>query len=192
MKTNEQGSAILMVLLVIVSVTIMGLSALNITGYENNITGNYKRHEMTFNLTDGSIFSVAKMVSQAVQENKMPATVITHGLLDSGQSDTLFSQLAGFPSTDPAVDISFKYGTQTTDNVNIPVDVDVTVDINRQGAKSMLGSAAAEFAMGGGGGGFMPDTAIVYVIDAVGSGPAQSKSDIDAVYYKVLGPKTGL
>lgn len=192
MKTNEQGSAILIVLFVLVSVTILGLSALNITSYENNITGNYKRHEMTFNLTDGSIFTVAKMVSQAVQKNKIPDVVITNGLMNLGQSENLFSQLAGFTAHDPTTDVGFKYGLQATDNVNIPVDVDVNVDIIREGAKSMLGGGAAEFAMSGGGGGFMPDTAIVFTIDAVGSGSVQSSSDIDAVYYKVLGPKTGL
>lgn len=183
-KMNNNGSAILLVLVILASVAVLGVSVMNISSVESQMAGNYKAHEMTFNLTDGTLNSTLPLISQSINQNGIPASVLTSGLLTSAEAAYFYNQLEAFDAYDPAPDINLAYGPEATDDIALNANVDVSVDVENLGAKELDGFAV-EFAFGGSG--FDSGNAIVYGIYANGDGVQNSNSRIDAVYYKIIG-----
>lgn len=184
-QRKDRGSAILLVLVILVSIAILGASTMNISSFENMMAGNFKTHEIQFNLTEGTLNAALPLISETVSKNQVPTEVVSNGLLTSEEADNLFGQLTGFDSYNPAPDFTISYGKDPGDDIVMDADVDVAVDINRLGAKAMQGSAL-KFAQGGSG--FNSGTAIVYSVDTLGTGTQSSKSEIEGVYLKTLGP----
>lgn len=184
-STHQDGSAILMVLVILVSISLLGISALNITGSEFQITGNFKAYEMTFNVTDGTLNSMTALISHTVSNNDVPESLVDNGLLTSDESTALFNQIIGFDSYISDPDVYVAYGSQATDDITIDNSVDVAVDVQRIGAKAMKGSAV-KFSQGGSG--FSTGSAITFGISANGIGVQNSQSTLEAVYLNVLGP----
>ena len=181
---NNKGSAILLVLVILVSVAVLGVSVMNISSVESKIAGNFKAHEMTFNLTDGTLNASLPLISDSIDKSQVPDSIITSGLMTSEQSLDFFDQLEGFEAYDSATDFDVTYGPDAGDDVAMNANVDVAVDVERLGAKDLEGFGV-EFATGGTG--FDASSAIVYGIHSNGDGVQASNSTIDAVYYKVLG-----
>ncbi len=59
---NEKGSALIIVLVMLVCVTLLGITSMNSSEFESRILSNFKNHEITFHLTDGSVAATAKMI----------------------------------------------------------------------------------------------------------------------------------
>lgn len=169
---NEKGTAIIIVLVILMSVTILGLSSMSITGYDHMITGNFKRHKTTFSYTDGSVMASTAVISESIRQNKVPDALVTSGFFTAETASAFFNQIEGFDAYDSAPDMS----TASPDGA-----VTTTVDVQRLGAKAMPGSSI-EF--GTSGSGFQPGSYVSYLATATGSGAIQSQSNIRVVYYK--------
>jgi len=190
---NEEGSVIVVALMILVVLTIIGISATDTTTVELQIATNDKFHKIAFYHADAGVYATPKLISEAINDKATPGDLVnaTYGAftyLDPGTNDdgssgpTFYRELAGFDPYDTATDIRFALGG---DNVD--------VDVERDRAETLAGGGA-EFAAGaeGAGVGSTGSVAIFYNLDSFGSGPRNSLSNIGATYRKVVATAGGL
>lgn len=63
---NENGSPLVIVVLVLVLLTVIGLSVLNTTSVETQIAGHHRRHKMTFYGADGGTEVACELLEQNI------------------------------------------------------------------------------------------------------------------------------
>lgn len=172
---NEDGSVIVFALLILVAVSIIGISATNTTTLELQIAANDQFHKMAFYTADSGIYATPKLISYDIDEGA-PQNVAAFSYL---VGDTEFyRQIMGYDTYDAGDDIG----------VN-----NAAVDVERLRQQNLAGGGA-EFAGGseGIGVGSASGVAIFYGLDSDGLGPRTSRSDVYAVYRKVIGMAGGL
>jgi len=176
---DEEGSVMLVAFLILVILTLLGISATSRTQIEIQIAGNEKFHEIAFHHADSGIYSTPKLISACLDNGaEQDAAEITY----LGSSGTFYREIMGFDTHDSATDIRFTLG-----------GLNVDVDVNRIGQVTLPGQGA-EFSSGaeGVGVGSAGGVAILYDMDSLGQGPASSLSNVGAVYRKVVGVVGGL
>jgi hypothetical protein len=171
---NEEGSVVIVALLILVFLTLIGISATTTTQIELQIAGNEKSHKIAFYNADSGVYATPKLISACVDnsaEQNLP------GILNP---TAFYRQVMGYDAYDSANDIQFTLGG-------------FNVDVNRTGAEALAGGGV-EFASGaeGIGVGSAGGTAIVYDMNSFGSGPSSSLSRLGAIYRKVVGVPGGL
>lgn len=183
---NENGSAIIIALIVLATVTIMGVTISNLSIGELFISGNDVVKKISFFNADAGIFTVPKVISKAIDDRETPTSFSPPFMFNDIGVDTtigdrtFYRELSGFvdPDTDP--DISFK-----NDGTN-----DTAVDIERLGSYTLVGGGA-EFGSGAEG----HSTSLKglrFNLNSVGQGPKNATTNIQARYLKVIGTAGGL
>jgi hypothetical protein len=185
---NEDGSVLIVALLMLVFLTIIGISAATTTNIELQVAGNQKFHKVAFYHADSGVYTTPKIISTCIDAgteiNIGSGTTEPDIRYSTGSSSTLFyGQIMGYDTYDGGTkDIEFTLG-----------GFDVGVDVRRDRVETLAGGGA-EFAAGaegigtGSGGG----VAIYYEMDSLGNGPANSISNVTAFYRKVVGVPGGL
>jgi hypothetical protein len=174
---DEEGSALVLALLMIVLLTLMGIAVTKQSAVELQIAGNYKVHKTAFHHADSGTYATPKLIAACIQADQDLG-----GMTYLGGANTFYREIMGFDAYDPARDVRY-----TMSGFNIDVDV------NRVGARNIAGGGV-EFASGaegigvGSGGG----VAILYDVDSLGNGPAGSRSIIVSGYRLVVGVIGGL
>ncbi|MCK4417515.1 MAG: pilus assembly PilX N-terminal domain-containing protein [Candidatus Latescibacteria bacterium] len=181
---NEEGSVIVVALMILVVLTIIGISATDTTTVELQIATNDKFHKIAFYNADAGVYATPKLISAHVDDTTSLITIPgINYLIGASNFDR---QIYGYdPYDGGAMDIRIVLGVNNWE--------DVDVDVERTGSETLSGGGA-EFASGseGIGVGSAGGVAIFYRIDSFGDGPANSTSNIGAVYRKVLGVPGGL
>ena len=190
---DEAGSVLLITMMILVLLTLIGISGLNNTNIEIQIAGNDKAHDCAFYNADSGGYTTAKLISTAINEKATPFLDSTTGTFaastftynDSGTSDTaaghtFFRELSGFESYDTAPDVSFNNDGQHT----------IAVDVMRLRSVNIAGGGA-EFASGMEGHGTSL-SGVYFGINSTGSGPLNALSIISSTYLKVLGTAGGI
>ena len=65
---NEAGSALIMAIMMLLLLTVIGISALNNTDLELSIAGNEKAHKMAFYFADGGRAAAQELIEVAIEE----------------------------------------------------------------------------------------------------------------------------
>jgi Tfp pilus assembly protein PilX len=187
-KQDEQGSVLIVALLIMVLLTVIGITVTSTTEIETQIAGNDKFQKIAFNNADSGIFPTAKLISSIVNNLSEPSVTaldpikyVKYDGTIGKDGTTLMDEILGYAAHEIQPDIQIPLGAYKTD-----------VDINRTGVKNLAGGAV-EFGsgaegMGAGSGG----VAVFYNINSTGNGPVNSKSNITADYRKVVGLPGGL
>ncbi len=183
---NENGSAIVMALIVLVTLTILGIAVSNISITELFISGNDVVKKISFFNADSGVFAVPKVISKAIDDRETPASLSPpFTFIDIGDDTdvndrTFYRELSGLVDPDAGTDITFK-----NDETN-----DTQVDIERMGSYTLVGGGA-EFGSGAEGQGTSLN-GIRFNMNSTGQGPKNSTTNIQARYLKVLGTAGGL
>jgi hypothetical protein len=185
---NEDGSVLVIALLILVFLTIIGISATTTTSIELQIAGNEKFHKIAFYHADSGVYTTPKLISRCIDSgaeiNIGSGTTEPDIRYSTGSSSTLFyGQVMDYDTYDGGTeDIEFTLR-----------GFDVGVDVRRDRVENLAGGAV-EFAAGaeGIGAGSGGGVAIFYEMDSFGDGPANSISNVSAVYRKVVGVPGGL
>ena len=184
---NEDGSVLVVALLILVFLTIIGISATTTTNIEIQIAGNEKFHKIAFYHADSGVYTTPKLISACIDSgaeiNIGSGTTEPDIEYTTGSSSTLFYRQVMYPDEyDDDEDIQFTLGGNN-----------IQVDVKHSGSKNLAGGGV-EFAAGaeGIGAGSGGGVAIYYKMDSFGDGPANSKSIVSAVYRKVVGVPGGL
>jgi hypothetical protein len=178
---GEEGSALVVALIILVVLTIIGISATSTTQTEIQIAGNEEFHKIAFYYADSGVYATPKLISLCI-DNDSEQSLTGTGMTYLGDDGTFYRELMGFDPWDEDRDVRF-----TMNGFNVDVDV------RRAGVQNIAGGGV-EFASGaeGIGVGSMGGVAVLYAMRSQGNGPASSLAGVEAVYRKVMGIPGGL
>ena len=197
---NENGSALIIVLVVLVCVTLLGISSMNSSDFESKILSNFKNHEITFHLTEGSVMSTSKIIYNLLKSKDLTAVPFEYLTGSGTKADSAESiaaiadfhrRVLNFPSSSNIdLDATFKYGINTVDgeidmNEGVEgskIDVDVNIDFDWRNTQTSTGSSV-EFMQGGGS---AMRVEKLYTITATGTGKNGSTSKISVLFNDIL------
>ncbi len=172
---------LVLALLILVFLTIIGISATTTTEIELQIAGNEKASKMAFYNADSGAYATPKLIRSCVADNLPPTDP---DINYPNTANAFYRQVWGFDTYNNAKDISF---------VLTPGGPIVEVDVKRDRLEHIAGGML-EFGSGaeGVGGGTSGGTAIIYAMDSTGHGPRSSEAEIIAEYRLVPGVAGGL
>jgi hypothetical protein len=181
-QSGEQGSVLIVALVILVLLTIIGISATTTTDIETQIAGNEKFQKIAFYSADSGIPSTAKLISIVMDAQDEPD--LGSAIEYKGIEGALLNQIMGYEEYDDGTpDVTFSLGSNHAD-----ADVERTRTEPLAGGGVEFAAGAEGVGAGTAGGG----VAIFYNIDSTGSGPSNSQSNIVADYRKVVGVVGGL
>jgi Tfp pilus assembly protein PilX len=166
---SEEGSIMVITLLVLTILTLIGIGANDTTTTDIQIAANEKFYKMAFYHADGGIYSTPKLISEALEAGANPSGT-SFSYLDAG-ADALFDELMGYEDNDADTDVSFSLGGQ---NVN--------VDLQRGDSENLSGGEA-DFPSGTVAGFYTN-----FNLDSFGNGPNNTTCNVGATYRKVFVP----
>ena len=175
---NEEGFVLVIALLILVFLTIIGISATTTTQIELQISGNEKFYKIAFYNADSGVYATPKLISACLDNG---AEQDVAGFTYLGSSGTFYREIMGYDAHDSDKDIRFTLG-----GFNVNMDVKRTGQETLAGGGAGFGGGAEGIGAGAGG------VAILYDMDSFGEGPSSSLSNVGAVYRKVLGVPGGL
>lgn len=177
---DEEGSVLIIALLMLVFLTLIGVSATTTTEVEIQIAGNEQFHKRAFFNADSGVYAAPKLIRQCVAESAQPAvSAVTY--LDAG-SDTFYREVMGYDAHDATKDIRYMLSGLT-----VEVDVDRARQESLAGGGTEFGSGAEGVGVGSAGG-----VAVIYAMDSSGAGPAASEARVEAEYRLIPGVAGGL
>jgi len=176
---DETGSVMVIALLMLALLTIIGISSSTTSQIEIQIAGNDRFHKIAFYNADSGVYTAPKLISSCIDDGSAQGINTGGYTPDDG---TFYREVMGYDTYDAATDIQFLLGGFAVD-----------VDVDRTGQKTMPGGSA-EFASAaeGVGVGSAGAVGIFYNLDSFGNGPGSSRSNVGAVYRKVVGVAGGL
>lgn len=188
---NENGNALIIVVLLLAMLTLVGLFAMNTSKTEIDIAALDKFHKIAFHNADSGLYTTPKLISACLAAG---AQVVTPGIAyynettqlyeaqgNSGDG-TFYNEVMGFNPADPENDIRMRLAGENVD-----------VDVARGKQRSIAGSGI-EFGAGieGYGTGSSGGVIIPYALTSNGQGLGSSVSVVSGVYRKVVGTPGGL
>lgn len=189
---NENGSAIVIALLILLAVTIMGITSSNTSITELFISGNDVVKKASFFHSDAGLYAVPKVISKSINDRETPWSLSPPFTFTAWDSDpeladdfvtgklTFYRELSGLEDPDDDEDISFQNdGIHTTG-----------VDVRRLGSYSLVGGGA-EFGSAAEGHGTSMN-GIRYIMSSTGRGQKNAVTELEARYLKVIGTAGGL
>ena len=177
-ERGSEGSITVIALLILVVLTILGVSATITSRTEVQIAGNDRFRSIAFENSDSGVYATPKVLSACIGNNAEQSLANVTYL---GSSGTFFNEIMGFSAHDTPRDLRFILG-----------GFNVDVDVNRLRTEYLAGGGV-EFASGAEGvGSGSGGIGILYNIDSLGEGPSTSLSNVEAVYRKVVGVPGGL
>ena len=179
---NENGSALIVALFVLVLVSIIAISATNTSTIEQQIATNDHLIKIAFYNADGSLYGTSKLISRAI--NNSDSVVAGSGTNAPGISylttaNDFYNQIAGYDVYDNVYDIDFNPG-----GINAQTDA-------RRDHQGHVAGGGAEFSTGPESAGTTA-IAIFYEINSTGDTNRQTTCDLTAVYRKLVGVPGGL
>lgn len=181
---NENGSAIIAAIFILVVVTLLGITATNTSTLELQIASNDQFIKMAFYNSDSAVYGTSKLISHALNRSEPIGTVsdasgVTYLPTSASNPDVdFYNQIAGYNEYDSSPDIDFAPG------------IDSQADARRDRQQHMAGGGA-EFATGAEGVG--PSAiGIFYDVNTTGFSNRQTTSNLTASYRKMVGIPGGL
>jgi PilX N-terminal len=176
---NEEGSMLIVALMLLMVLTLIGISVTNTSRVEIQVAGNDRFHRVAFQLADSGIYATPKVISACMDQ---ASEADLAGVTYLGTSGSFYRELMGFIPNDTDRDLRF-----------VMSGYNVDIDVARLGQENIAGRGA-EFASGseGVGAGSLGGVGVVYEIDSMTSGPSSALADISAVYRNVVGLPGGL
>lgn len=196
----EEGSTIVLVLVVLMLMTVIGISAVNMSTVEQTISVNDKNHKVVFYHGESGNFAMAKYVARVLDEDEVPPQTDTVGgvakeihrfdLEEGENTEDLKDEVYGYPDAyDEENDLSFAMtsGLKKEDGTLQTVTSEIGINIDRLKAEQEVGGGA-EFGTGASGIGEETAYALPYWFTTTANGPGGSRSKIMSKYLKLNVP----
>lgn len=178
-QNREQGSVLVIALLMLALLTVIGIAATTTSRIELQISGNNRFHKSALYHADSGVYTTPKLISACIDDATEQAISSGDYTPDDG---TFYREVMGYDGHDDTPDVRF-----------VMSGFNVDVDVNRLGQVSVPGSST-EFGSGaeGVGSGSISGIGVLYGMDSLGHGPAFAQSNVAGVYRKVIGVAGGL
>jgi Tfp pilus assembly protein PilX len=175
---NENGSVLLISMLVLVLLTLLGIVALDTTDIELRVTTNDRTYKEAFHAADGAGMAAVKVVRNSLDSSEgltLPSISYAESAAD------FYGELTGTAASDDAVDLSF----------NVSDTTQVGVDVQLINVVSIAGGGT-EFAAGYSSSSTSGSTGMRYAVETEATAPNNSTSTVYLEYLKVLNTPGGL
>jgi len=187
---DESGSVtIIAAVMVLLIITLVGISAMDTTTVELQIASNDQRSRIAFYNADSGVYGIPKIISRIVDTSDPVGIAAEADSIATGvawdaatDQDTFFNQVMGYGNYDPMPDVTMGQGGFNTE-----------VDVERVRSKVLAGGGA-EFASGveGIGVGATGGVAVFFELDSRGQSTRGAAANVIADYRKVVGIAGGL
>lgn len=200
---GQEGSVIIMVMIVLALLTIIGISATNMSSTEQKIAGNDKNYKIAFYHAESGDYALTKWVARVLEDNEIPKDVNGEGdgpagknrfkYLDSDHSDLMDEAMDYDGAYDDAKDFEFTMTSGVVDSEGNPrtVSSNVTVNLDRAKAQQAVGGGA-EFGTGASGMGERPAVEVPFWFTSDSVTKSGAHAAISVKYIKLLGVPGGL
>jgi len=198
-RENQQGIAMISILMLMLILTVLGIGAMTITGLENRVAGFASSMEASSAAADSCIATGVKVIQQVLDVSN--ATSVPTALLDnqtppgpvpSSNKAQLEKEINGDPTAvaDAPIGPPFPAGiaaavpnlVQTVGAYSVAGDIDFLYRKQRAGSGQQFGAAYDGTAVGGGAGGMD----MFYSVDCVATNTATGMSSRIAAIYACL------
>lgn len=198
-KGNQQGIAMLSILMLMLMLTVLGIGAMTITGLENRIAGFASSMEASSAAADSCIATGVKVIQQVLDPSNgmsVPTALLDDqtppGPVPSGNKAQLELEIGGDPTAvaDAPIGPPFPPGiiaavpnlVQTVGAYAVAGDIDLLYKKPRAGSGQQFGAAYDGTAVGAGAGGID----MYYSVDCVATNMATGMSSRIAAIYSCL------
>ena len=183
---NDKGIAMLTVILLMLVLTVLGISAITVTGLENRMAGFAMRTEAATTAAESCLGTGVNIIQQTIDPGSLPAAFLSNatpaGPVPATNSTVLNDEILGRPENNPDT----PYGSGAVPNMVFTVNnYNVTGDIDRLFQKAKAGSGMQMHAGhdGVGTGASSGGTDIYYRVDCVAANTATGTvARVSAVY----------
>jgi PilX N-terminal len=195
---GQDGSIILIVLIVLALVTIIGISVTNMSSTEMQISSNDKDYKITFYAAESGNYGMAKWLTRVLDDRAIPAkatgkTNFTY--LDTNPTTDLLNEVMGYSGAyDTLDDLEFTmaYGVDTSGSGSAPTTTnDVKINLKRLLARQAVGGGA-EFGTGASGIGEKTAIEIPFSLTSDATSTSGTHATVTSEYLKLLGVPGGL
>ncbi|MBA7636513.1 hypothetical protein ES703_44133 [subsurface metagenome] len=179
---NEDGSTLIIAVLILLLGTLIGIFATNTSTIEIQISGNDKFHKIAFYGADSGVYTVPKLISPIIDVKGDPyplSSAFTLSNFNNSATDAFYKKLA-FGKT-PYPHIEFDVGN----------DNHVDVEVKKLRSTNLVGGGV-EFAAASEGAGVGGLKGIFYGLDSVCTGLQNTRSNVGAQYLKVTSAAGGM
>jgi len=187
---DESGSVtIIAAVMVLLIITLVGISAMDTTTVELQIASNDQRSRIAFYNADSGAYGIPKIISQIINTSDPVGiageadSIATGVVWDAAtDQDTFFDQVMGYDDYDPMPDVTIGQG-----------GFDTQIDVQRVRSMTLAGGGA-EFASGveGIGVGTVGGVAVFYELNSRGQSTRGASANVIVDYRKVVGVSGGL
>ena len=198
-RENQQGIAMLSILMLMLILTVLGIGAMTITGLENRVAGFASSMEASSAAADACVATGVKVIQQVLDVSNgmsVPTALLSNqtppGPVPSTNKAQLELEISGDPASLPDAPIGppFPAGitaavpnlVQTVGAYSVAGDIDMLYKKQRAGSGQQFGAAYDGTAVGGGAGG----VDIFYSVDCVATNTATGMSSRIAAIYSCL------
>lgn len=187
LAADETGSVMIASLLILVTLTIVGIWAMNTTTVEYQIATNDQIQKIAFQNADGGLNAVPKLISKSINESApqdpgdFVFTVLACGTCSgnySNDNERIYNQILGYDTYNNENDVALPQAQ---------VDIERVGQRNAPGSGVEFGTGAEGIGVGSAGG-----VHVLYSLDSTGSGPRSSSFCVNCIYRKVVGMPGGL
>ena len=151
MVTDEQGMALLTVMILVLILTVLGVSAMTVTGLENRIAGFQRTTEVAADAAESCLSTSVKIIQLAFEAGNVPAAVVSAtGPVPTGAetaaNPSLSQEIRGTFGAENHADTITGVGAMGPDYSQMVNGYSVLGDIDRLYAQSKSGSGMAGLA----------------------------------------------
>ena len=181
--TNQQGVALLTILLLMAILTIIGMGTLTVTSLENRIAGNERAAESGLNAAESCLAASAQIIQETLKNGGIPSSLIKSSATDTTKpvypAANLESEIFGYTGYTNVPDNDTNDGMTTTANTSSGPDgsirlgippTDIYLDIDHLYVKQKTGQSLA-FGEGYSTGGGAAGTEVIYQVDCLATDP---------------------
>jgi len=198
-RENQQGIAMISILMLMLILTVLGIGAMTITGLENRVAGFASSMEASSAAADSCIATGVKVIQQVLDVSNAtsePTALLDNqtppGPVPSSNKAQLEKEINGDPTAvaDAPIGPPFPAGiaaavpnlVQTVGAYSVAGDIDFLYRKQRAGSGQQFGAAYDGTAVGGGAGGMD----MFYSVDCVATNTATGMSSRIAAIYACL------
>jgi hypothetical protein len=106
---QQEGSVLLLALVVMAALSIVGITSLNISNTEQQITGNVQRHKMAFYNADAGVqYTLARIKADLINGDDIDTSNYDDDIEDLDDFDFTISQSLSFANTDENIEHTFE------------------------------------------------------------------------------------
>jgi hypothetical protein len=178
---NQNGSIVLVAMMLLVILTIMGITSTRTSIIENQTAVNEQLHKMAFYEADSGLYAAAKIVGALIDESDAISDQDFEFAYLIGE-DEFYEQITGQAELKEG-DGVFWYNLENGT---------VRVDVRHLGTSPFEGMGGAEFGVGASGHLGKGELLLFFRFFSEGTAPRNSVSTITAIYRKVVNHTDGL